>query len=360
MRNPLRGAALALALCLALAPCTLAATELGLDIGGTNLDFLPDQVAASTTAFPATNYLFPSGFWASQQMAEGFKLVAGWRYDPVLRSQAYASLRYNMGFAELSFGPFFGLFNGLDTPLKPGLSSGVRIEAPGIAYFAFKVDSSIGSGLVKVGDYSQSRSELSAGLYLRNAICSFGLYASDFAFKESATLETVTSTQLYDFSVDIFKKNVPYRIYLHSGYEFLGKTFVPSSGSSTTDALGAVVLGAKLSIDASPNFSFYLGFEASVYTFGLDHLVSPLSPAPTNFYFNAGIGFTIRLDDGSAQAAKPAPGLEGTPQSSGGTSQQAPAGGATSAQGATSPQGDAQPAASDAGSPQPQEGAASQ
>lgn len=292
-------AALALA-CALSAAGGLRALDFSLEGGMTNLTFPPAQLAPSTAPFAVDGYVYPVKAWFGEDLAEGFRLDVGWEYDEVLRSRGFAMASYTSGFAEVGLGPFFGLFNSAGTMMRAGISAKVKIEWPGALYLLFRSDSTIGSGIVNPGDYSQERSELAAGIYVPNAILSASLLSKRYTESISSSQLATTSFVEYAVSAEIFRKNTPYQLIVKVAYQEASKVF---TGTATgTDTLGSVMMGFEAIAQFSKYFGMTAGFEAGVYTFGIANLAGANSPPFDAFFFRASLGMRIRLTPDPADA----------------------------------------------------------
>jgi hypothetical protein len=152
-----------------------------------------------------------------------------------------------------------------------------------------------------VGDFSQERSEIAAGLYVPNAILSFGLLSKRYTERMGAAQTATTSFSEYSVSADIFRKNTPYQLYVKMAYQEIEKSFAGTISGS--DALGTVLFGMSLKVQFSKYFSMVLDFEAGAYTYGISNLAGANSPPYDAFFFRAGLGMKIRLTEDPTDAA---------------------------------------------------------
>ncbi|PKL23960.1 MAG: hypothetical protein CVV47_11880 [Spirochaetae bacterium HGW-Spirochaetae-3] len=249
------------------------------------------ETAMTDAEFPADGWLYGGRAAFVQRLGDGFSLVAEYETDPVLRNIVRGVITYKTGMASISAGPMVGVFNSAGHALKAGIDIGFRLEAPGIAFFSADVESSMGAGLVTAGDYSQEASELSAGWYVYNAICSASLISKRFTRIIDAGALVDASTD-YLFSVDVHKKGTPYRVLTELGYRTMTRTYP----DDTIDGLGAVILGAEVNADVSPTLTVVAGLDSGVYVFGLEEL-SGRGPASSSFLFSASVGFVLHLGD---------------------------------------------------------------
>lgn len=298
-----RGAAIAV-LILALLGAPLSALELSTEALAGNLFFPWKQATPTSGAFPATNLFWGLAVSVSDSVGESVSYRIGYATDPILRSLVSVLVTYDVGFAQFSAGPFLGAFNSRETPLKGGLSTSLRLEWPGIIFASIRSDSSLGGGLMANGDYIQEMTEISAGWYVHNAICSLSMLTKKFYLQKSDTLQTQDSLTRYTFDVNVFRKGSPLTLIWTLGYQTLAKTW--DTGTSTTDALGSVILGARADWRVSRNVRITGRLETGVYTFGLENLVGN-GPAQNAFLFDAGLGAIFRLGGGISGSAPAAP-----------------------------------------------------
>jgi len=237
-------------------------------------------------------------------VGDGISYKISYATDPILRSLVSVLVTYNVGFAQFSAGPFLGAFNSREAPLKGGLSTSLRLEWPGKIFASFRSDSSLGGGLLANGDYIQETTEISAGWYVHNAICSLSMLTKKFYFRESDTLQTLDNLTRYTLDVNVYRKGAPFTLIWTLGYQALSKTW--DTGTSATDSLGSVILGARTDWRVSRNVRLTARLETGVYTFGLEDLVGS-GPEQEAFLFDAGLGVIVRLGGGISGGAPAAP-----------------------------------------------------
>lgn len=272
---------------------TAPASALDIDAGAFfgNLGFpWAGETPLPATPYPADQWLYGGTVAFSQEFGDGLALHAEYRTDTVLHHIVSGMLTYKTGFASISAGPMLGTLNTAQTPLKAGIGIGFRLEAPGLVFFSAQADSSMGAGLVSVGDYSQERSELSAGWYVYNAICTVSMQSRRYTRILDSGDALVDASTAYTFSVDVNRKGAPYRVLVDLGYQDWTRTYP----GTAVDGLGALVLGAQLSADVSPALTLVFGLDSGVYMFGTDALLG-YGPAATSFMFSATAGCVIHL-----------------------------------------------------------------
>ena len=298
-----RGAAAAV-LILAMAALPLSGLEIATEALAGNLFFPWNQAAATVGAFPADNLFWGLGVSVSDTVGDGVSYDIGYRTDPVLRHLVSVLLTYDVGFAQFSAGPFLGAFNSREVPLKGGLSTSLRLEWPGKLFASFRSDSSLGGGLLAAGDYIQEATEISAGWYVYNAICTLSMLTKTFYIQETAALQTQDRLARYAFDVNVYRKGAPLTLVWTLGYQTLSKTW--DDGTPETDTLGSVILGTRVDWRAGRKLRLTARLETSVFTFAVEG-PGMTSPDQASFLFDAGLGIIYKLGGGVTGSAPSAP-----------------------------------------------------
>ena len=283
----------------------LSGLTIGTDFFIGNMAFADDRTEDEID-LPA---LFPWGgsIVVDQQVDEQVSFNLGFYSDSTLNYISYTLIRYSQQFFAITVGPFFGFFNSPNTLLKPGISTSVRADIPGIAFVSFRADSSIGGRLAESGDYLQERSDVSVGFYVRNAILSVNLLTKSYIYR-TATQEIIDGETEYSFETDLFQKNVPFRILLSFAYQERTKSFidVDDRTNSSVHRLRSAVLGTELELQLTDWLLLEINLDSSLYSFGDagDELLSLPATGIGQFLFTAGVGAKIDLD-GIAGAGNP-------------------------------------------------------
>jgi hypothetical protein len=267
-----------------------------LEIGGLfqtgNLGFAADRLKTDTT-FTGSDYFYGGSLFLKHQFADNLSLEGGFTRDLILRNLVYSMLSYRVQYISLGVGPFFGTFNDLHTVLKSGITTSVRLELPGVIFAQLRSDNSMAGRLVETGDYIQEGNDITLGFYVTNAICSLGLITKKFTQKQEAA-EVVDSLSEYYFQVDIFQKNLPFRLVFTFSYQSLGKAFYDGT-SNPVHTLNSIVLGTEADINLSGFLALVLNLDSSIYSFGQDELLGISNPGPGGFLFRASAGFRLDL-----------------------------------------------------------------
>lgn len=273
---------------------TTAALDLKAEVlfGNTGFVWAGDTPVPGTDPFPSNNWLYGLRISISELIGDDIRLETTYETDPVLRHILRSVIAYQAGLVKISAGPIMGLFNTPETPLKAGISTSLRVDAPGLAFVSIRADSSLGAGLYSEGEYAQELGELSAGWYVRNAICAVTILTRTMYARTDTGDILGDSSKRYEFSVDTFRKGSPYRLFLAMGYEEFRRSY---PGLTEPDRLGSIFLGGRLNAELGPTLTLVAGLESAVYSFGLDGLTGQ-GPEPSAFLFKSSLGIRYRLE----------------------------------------------------------------
>ena len=267
-----------------------------LDINGTfglgNIGFAVDRAAADTT-YTGTPLFWDGSITLSQNISDTFYIEGGFIRDPILRNYASTLLQYRTDYVTVGMGALLGMFNSWTPLVKSGVSIYFRLEVPGAIFLSFRSDNSLRGSLFDTGDYTQSNSALSLGFSVLNAICTLGLDYKEFAVNSSGVI-VIDSLTDYSLLVEMFKKNIPFRLSLSFSYQYLLKNYTDGL-TNPAAGLNSLIAGLRMDFIFSRSFSLFLDSENALYSWGAGQLtgVSILPFAP--YLFRAHAGFTISL-----------------------------------------------------------------
>jgi hypothetical protein len=291
-------AALALML---MAPAAAPALDLTAELllGNMNLDWSGTAPVAAAD-YPADLWVYGAKLSLNERLGDAFVLETSYATDPILRHILRSVVAYESGIVRIAAGPVLGAFNTAATPIKAGISVGLRVDLPGWAFVSARADSSMGAGLISEGDYAQELAELQAGWYVYNAICSASVLTRKFYHVVAPGDILADSSNRYAFGVDVFKKGSPYRVKLDFGYQDITRSYPDLS----IDKLGIVFIGARINAAVSPTLNIIADLESGVYAFGLEALAGR-GPDPNAFLFRASVGVGLKLGRQGAPADVP-------------------------------------------------------
>ncbi|HAE20842.1 MAG TPA: hypothetical protein DCG47_00745 [Spirochaetaceae bacterium] len=295
-RAQLRISILAAVAATLLAPSPVSALDLTAELllGNMNMDWSATS-PVSAAEYPANLWVYGAEISLTERLGDAFVLETSYVTDPILRHILRSVVAYESGIVRIAAGPVLGAFNTASTPIKAGISVGLRVDLPGWAFVSARADSSMGAGLIAVGDYAQELAELQAGWYVYNAICSASVLTRKFYHVVAAGDILADSSNRYAFGVDVFKKGSPYRVKLDFGYQDITRSYP----DLTIDKLGIVFIGARLNAAVSPMLNIIADLESSVYAFGLEALAGR-GPDSNAFIFRASLGVGLKLGQQNA------------------------------------------------------------
>jgi hypothetical protein len=194
----------------------------------------------------------------------------GFDRDPVLRNRVITNISFNFEYIHLDIGPFIGPFNNWDRVITPGISAGFSAEWPGVLFGRLTAGSTIGAGLNDDGDYVQQHGEIVFGFWVPYVVNS--LNVSLRSFTEELDGERIEDRWIrYQYTADVFAKNVPYTVHIDMGYQTLERAY--SAGG--TDTLKSIFLGFETSVKIHPMVKVLLGAEMPIYSWGEKPLGNP-------------------------------------------------------------------------------------
>ena len=239
-----------------------------------------------------TDLFWGGTVYAAQPLSESLTLEGGLSGDDILRYTLYSRFTFRLQPLSVSVGPFAGLFNSTEMPVKPGLSASLRLMVPGIGYAELGADTSLGGDLTTTGDYLQERLSAALGFYIPNAICSLVYERRQYTAKTAAG-EVADSLTEYGFQTEIFQKNVPLQLLLAFSWQSLSRVFdeAPTPAEHT---LSSIVIGTRVDWTLTRYLTLLLDLQSSVYTFGQDDLLGLSNPGPGGYLFRLYTG--VRFD----------------------------------------------------------------
>lgn len=198
--------------------------------------------------------------------------------DAILQNYAGAEISLNLNAISFSAGPWFGLYNqakpktkeSLDL-LQPGFALGLETGIPGIITGFCKTNFTFSTGEQVEYSLSHRKNLLGVKFWLPNIICTLQMEqktAESSLNNDSIRKKMLTTTGFY---ADVFSKGLPFRILLTLAYQELEKRYIEATPvEPEKDTIGTIITGIDLTVQATKNFSFVIGFEGGVYSFYRD------------------------------------------------------------------------------------------
>lgn len=260
--------------------------DLDLELAGGNQSFEGNRTVADT-GLPTDSYRFAGTASVAVGISEGLRLVGEYERSTIFGNLARLAFRHNDQFVSVSAGAFFGVANSREVFLKPGVHTRIRFDIAGILYAEFLSERTLRVTTRSTGDYVQDRLDLAGGFYLPNAIFTLR-YRAGSVEEATATGATIDSATEYVGEVDVFAKNVPYRVLLDFGYRTITKSF-----DGILHSVGFLILGTAVEAEIGDSVTYRVGVDSSVYTFGRNELLGEF--ANEQYVFRGRMGVTIRL-----------------------------------------------------------------
>jgi hypothetical protein len=227
-----------------------------------------------------------------ETVSDSFAFSGAIERDPVLRNRFLAEAKISSGFFAVSAGPFLGLFNSAESVVRPGVQAGIRFDLPGIVFAVLNAGSTFGS-LQSAGDYEARHGRLEIGFWLPNIVNTISISEKSYDSQETGSLEVRNRILRYQYSADVYAKNVPFEVALNFGYETLTRSISDRATSMfEEDLYNIIFLGAETSFNVRPNLRLILGGETPVYSWGK----KPLTKKDKLVLFELYAGFTYTIE----------------------------------------------------------------
>jgi len=268
----------------------LTALEINAGLRIENISFKNDRTKTETS-FDGLDFPWGLSISANHVISDNLIMEVGYYNDPILRNISYALFSFKNQYFSVGVGPFLGVFNASTYMPKLGLSTSAVLSLPGLLFVNFRADNIM--TLIQSDDYIQELNEIAFGFYVRNAICSFTILTKQFT-DNTALPRIIDKIIRYSFQVDVFQKNVPYRLILSFAYENMFRDFVETA-TTTKHTLNSIIMGTAFDLDMKDNLVFTCDLESSIYTFGQDELLGVSSN--DKFLFRLYTGVKINLSD---------------------------------------------------------------
>jgi hypothetical protein len=286
--------------------CSAAFSAGGLDIEGSfqlgNVGFTPARASTDAT-YAGADYFAEANLSLHQNMGGGIRLDAALERDLITGDSISAMLQYKAEYFRIGLGPYLGLVNTTPNFLRPGISTLLGVEFPGVVFLTLRTDNSQGGQATTADNSSAQNNEIRLGFYVRDsAICSFGFSNEQLASTRGGT-EQVDSLTAYSFDVKVFEKNVPYRLDFNFAYRVLLRQYLDGV-TNPSHGLNSVVAGLGVDVVATPSFTLLFGLRTSIWSFGTGVLsgVSDIGFSP--FLFQASAGFRVTLGNAADSAGQ--------------------------------------------------------
>ncbi len=258
------------------------------------------EIKASSFAMSKDGDLKPSAIGYGGFMEVSDRLSANlfgklsYDADPVYGNVLSARAMYRTSYMEIAAGPSFGVLNsngssdGVPILFQPGLGIGFSVTSPGFVVARADTEFALPAAVQTGGQAYLQKSELSAGFFLPNVLCTLKVSQRTSAIQDGADAK-IRSTTDYGFYTTAYKKGSPFRIGLDFIYRVIDYYVVADSPDNRK--IANLVLGGGLTFSPKAEYSLFLAGDGSLYSFSLGDPVDGLD----EFMFNLRAGINLSL-----------------------------------------------------------------
>jgi hypothetical protein len=158
-------------------------------------------------------------------------------YDTIWREVFSGDVGYRFGKVDIGLGFFMSDFNTTVITHAAGFSGRAGFEFPGVFFINAGVASSLDDGSWPAGASKKRMFSGKAGFWLPHIFVTFDFETKSFIEKVTETLEISNGRTRYKGSIEIYSKNVPYRLRFDFGMQELSREMtdgVPLESASTS------------------------------------------------------------------------------------------------------------------------------
>ena len=208
-------------------------------------------------------------------------------YDPIWLNTVSGNVGYHFGNVNMGLGFFIGDSDFTFKALDAGFSGRAGFEFPGIFFANAGIASSLDGGSDSAEIATRKLFGAQAGFWLPHIFFTFDFELREYIEQLTNTSKITRSRTLYRLSIDMYSKNIPYRIGFIFGGQSLSRKL---EGSPTPEdvSFDTVIVGLRFFNQVSRTFSWFVEGEAP---FNLDNI-------PTiNISFRATAGLTFSYNE---------------------------------------------------------------
>jgi hypothetical protein len=224
-----------------------------------------------------------------EEFGDFIGVKVGFESSEILRRIFFAEMSLRSDYFSLSLGPYYGLFNTVESWLVPGLRAKMDWVWPGflVAGIGFTNNFQV---LVDVGDYSHEQNMFNFGAYFPNGLLTLEARLEKFQLQKTAT--NVITDEVNDFNgtLEVFTKFLPVRLELTGGFYMLYRRY---SQPDVTQNMNFAYAGGGITNDIGANFSWFLRGAMPIYPVTFPPLINEIDSGIPLYRGEAGI--TIKL-----------------------------------------------------------------
>lgn len=215
--------------------------------------------------------------------------------DPVNGTILSSRAMYRTSYMEISAGPSFGVLNttgsaeGVPILFQPGLGIGFNVTVPGIVVASADTEFALPAAVQTEGQVYLQKSELSAGFFLPNVLCSAHVSQRNASAYDGGASKMRSATD-YGLYTTAYKKGSPIRVSLNFIYRIIDFYIAPDNASNRK--IANLVLGGGFTVTPSAEYSLFVDANGALYSFSLADPDSGLD----QFMFDIRAGMKLSID----------------------------------------------------------------
>lgn len=208
-------------------------------------------------------------------------------YDPIWLNTVSGNVAYHFGNVNMGLGFFIGDSDLTFKALDAGFSGRAGFEFPGVFFANAGIASSLDGGSDSAETATRKLFSAQTGFWIPHIFFSFDFELREYIEQPTSTSKISMSRTLYRLSMEMFSKNIPYRIGLIFGSQSLSRKL--EDGSTPEDvSFDTLIVGLRFFNQVSHTFAWFVEGEAP---FNLDNI-----PA-IRIFFHATAGFTFSYNE---------------------------------------------------------------
>lgn len=181
-------------------------------------------------------------------------------YDPIWLNTVSGNIGYNFGNVNIGLGFFMGDSDFTFQELDAGFSGRAGFEFPGIFFANAGIASSLDGGSDSDETATRKLFNIQAGFWLPHIFFTFDFELREYIRQMANDLKIHRSRTMYRLSMEMYSKNVPYRIGFVFGYQSLShkmeSAFTPEDVSFST-----LIVGGRFLNQVSHTFAWFVEGE---------------------------------------------------------------------------------------------------
>jgi hypothetical protein len=205
-----------------LRPLTVHSWDLTLSGGADYASYPPEsQKPVGSTFAPALLPVYLAEFKGEFAVEYNYNFRV--LYDTVWREVFFGDVGYRFGKVDIGLGFFVSDFDTTVMTHAAGFSGHVGFEFPGVFFINAGVASSLDDGSWPPGTSQKRMFSGKAGFWLPHIFITFDFETKSFAEQVTETLSLRSGRTRYKGSMEIYSKNVPYRLRFDFGMQELSR-----------------------------------------------------------------------------------------------------------------------------------------